>query len=85
MANVYLYYDGLCSANELIEDNGIMVDSDGNLYANEFIEQEEVYIGVSSVSVIKFVEGEKPEEIMLLDENGNILTDNDGNYLVYTE
>lgn len=82
--DINLYLDGTCYAREYIEDDSFYIDKYGILHANEFIEQSSndglfFVDSNSSFTAVKFVEGEL---VKLVDDLGNLLIDENGNYLV---
>lgn len=85
--NIYLYDSGLCVANEYIEDDSFGFNSDGTIYANSFVEEvlENGKFAIGAEFIASEISEIYIEQYHLVDEQGNRLTDENGNYLFLEE
>lgn len=84
-SNIYFYRDGMAKFCELVESNKFKISENGRIYAQSFIEDDSGNISFgknfrfAQFSEIFF------EEVVLVDESENILTDENGNQLIILE
>lgn len=79
--NIYIYKNGYIYARQFIESNDFYFTKEGDIYAPSFIIGDKIGFSPLGLMAVAFISGFPPNSYILIDSDGNILTDENSNIL----